>query len=152
MTRSTFIAALVLLGSVSTPTVSQARFGHLKEWVGKRPTYNGTKPRKEFLKLPEIQQPLLKLLPRNDYRFLTRTCGKEAPIEEADGFLIVRRCHSYACAYGAVILIINLNDGAMHVAIMDEDDTEQRWFSTNGKYRDLPFEVTLARFVTKKAA
>jgi hypothetical protein len=144
------VTTLVLLGCVSLPATAQVKLGHLKEWVGKYPTYSGSKPRKEFLRLPEIQQPLLKLLSRNDYRFLTKTCGKEAPIEEADGFLIVRRCHSYACAYGAVVLIINLKDGAMHAAILDEDDAEQRWFSTNGRHEELPFDVKLARFVTKK--
>jgi hypothetical protein len=122
----------------------------LTEWVGKFPTYNDFIPRKEFLKLPEIQRPLLKLLSRNDYRFLTRTCGKETPIEMIGDLLIVRRCHSYACGLGGVVVIVNLSDEAIHVAIMDKDDSEQRWFSTNGKYKELPFDVQSGFLVIKR--
>lgn len=149
MRQSRLIVALVLLGCVNPPAMSQGKLGHLKEWAGKYPTYNDTKPRREFLKLPEIQQSLLKLLPRTDYRFLTKTCSKEARIDQIESFLIVRRCHSYACGFGAAILIVNLTDGAMHVAISGKG-TEQKWFSTNGKHKELPFDVKLAWFVTKK--
>ena len=59
---------LVLLGSVSPTAIAQGKLGHLKEWVGKHPTYNDFRPHREFLKLPEIKRPLLKLLSRDDYR------------------------------------------------------------------------------------
>src|SRR4030095_17135546 len=60
---------------------AQDKLGNLKEWVGKYPTYNDTKPHREFLKLPEVRQPLLNLLSKKDHRFLTVECGKEVPIE-----------------------------------------------------------------------
>ena len=150
MRPCSFLTILILLGSISPTAIAQGKFGHLKEWVGKYPTFNDFRPRREFLKLPEIKRPLLKLLSRDDYLFLTQTCGKEVPIEIIGDFLIVRRCDRYACGYGGGVVIVNLSDGAIHVAIMDEDDREQRWFSTNGKYRELPFEIQLGFLLTKK--
>jgi hypothetical protein len=141
---------LVLLGAAGPAAVAQSKLGHLKEWIGKHPTYNDFKPRREFLKLPEIKRPLLNLLSRDDYRFLTRTCGKEVPIEMIGDFLIARRCHRYACGNGGGVVIINLSDGAIHVAIMDEDDREQRWFSANGKHKELPFNVQFGFLLIKK--
>jgi hypothetical protein len=150
MRRCGLLTFLVLLGCVSPVAVAQANLGHLKEWVGKYPTNNDLKPHREFLKLPEIKRPLLKLLSRDDYRFLTRTCGKEVPIEKIGDFLIVRRCHKFACGYGGAVVIVNHSDGAIHVAILDEDDSEVRWFSTNGKHKELPFDVRGVWFVIKK--
>src|SRR5262245_26629278 len=150
MQRRDLLTIIVLLCCFSSTAIARGKLGHLKEWVGKYPTYNYFKPRREFLKLPEIKQPLLKLLSRDDYRFLTRTCGKEAPIEMAGDFLIVRRCHRYACGIGGAVLIVGLSDGAIHVAIQDEDDIEQRWFSANGKYKELPFDVQSGFFVIKR--
>jgi len=150
MRRCGFLTILVLLGCVSQTAIAQSKLGHLKEWVGINPTFNDFKPRREFLKLPEIRRPLLKLLSLDDYRFLTRGCGKEVPIEMIGDFLIARRCHRYACGNGGGVVIVNLSDGAIHVAIMDEDGREQRWFSTNGKHRELPFEVKFGFLEIKK--
>jgi hypothetical protein len=77
-------------------------------------------------------------------------CGKEVPIEMIGDFLIARRCHRYACGNGGRVVILNLSDGAIHVAIMDEDDREQRWFRSNGKHKELPFEIQLGFMVIKK--
>jgi hypothetical protein len=150
MQRRVILTILISLGCISPNAVAQSKLSHLKEWVGKHPTYNDFRPRKEFLKSPEIQRPLLKLISKKDYRFLTRRCGKEVPIEMIGDFLIVRRCHSYACGDGGGVVIVNLSDGAIHLAIMDEDDSEQRWFSTNGKYKELPFDVQSGFLVIKK--
>src|SRR5262245_4317574 len=150
MRRCGFLTILVLLGCASSTAIAQSKLGHLKEWVGKYPTFNDFKPRREFLNLPEIKRPLLRLISRGDYRFLTRTCGKEVPIEMIGDFLIARRCHRYACGNGGGVVIVNLSDGAIHVAIMDEDDTEQRWFSSNGKYKELPFEIRYGFLLIKK--
>jgi hypothetical protein len=65
-------------------------------------------------------------------------------------FLIARQCHRYACGNGGGVVIVNLSAGAIHVAIMDEDDREQRWFSSNGKYKVLPFEIQLGFLLIKK--
>jgi hypothetical protein len=75
---------------------------------------------------------------------------KEVPIEMIGGFLIARRCHRYACGYGAGVAIVNLSDGAIHVAIMGEYDREQRWFSSNGKYKELPFKIQFGFLLIKK--
>jgi hypothetical protein len=150
MRRCGFLTILVLLGCVSSTVVAQGKLGRLKEWVGKSPTYNEFRPRREFLNLPEIKRPLLKLISRDDYRFLTRTCGKEVPIEMIGDFLVARRCHRNACGNGGGVVIVNLSDGAIHVAIMDEDDREQRWFSSNGKHKELPFEIQFGFLLIKK--
>jgi hypothetical protein len=144
MKRCSLVIAFLLIGYFPVTLMAQGKFRHLKDWVGKYPTFNDTKPHKEFLKLPVIQKSLLHLLPSNDYRFLTKTCGKEVPIKMIGDFLIIRRCHHYACAYGSAVLLVNLQDGAMHIAIRNEKDEEQRWFSTNGKYKELPFDVQRA--------
>lgn len=131
---------------------AQDTLGHLKEWVGKYPTYNSTKPRREFLKLPEVRQPLLNLLSRQDYRFLTVICGKEVPIEIIENYLIVRKCHSNYCLRGTAVLIINIKDGSMHVVIRNENYPDPRWFSTNGNYKELPFRIEAGYVVVKNGA
>ena len=52
--------------------------------------------------------------------------------------------------YGGAVLIVSLADGAIHVAIKNEGDSEQRWFSTNGKHKELPFDVQSGWFVIKR--
>jgi hypothetical protein len=147
-----FFTSLILIIWLSIVALAQGKLDYLNTWVGMFPTYNDRRPRQQFLKLPVIQRGLKKLLSEADYRFVTKTCRKEVPIERIENYLIVRRCHSYACAYGAMTLVINLDDGAMHIAILDEDDQEQRWFSTNNKQGELPFEVKSAWYVNRKRA
>ena len=147
-----YLKVLSLVICLGITSLAQGKLDHLNKWVGKYPTYNNTKPRQEFLRLPEIQRGLKTLLSKEDYRFVTKTCGKEVPIKKIDNYLIVRRCHSYACAYGGATIVINLDDGAMHIAIKNEGDKEQRWFSTNNKQGELPFEVRLAFLIVKKRA
>jgi hypothetical protein len=76
-------------------------------------------------------------------KFKAPLCGEESgtPIEMIGDFLIARRWRCIACGKGGGVVIVNLSDGAIHVAIMDEDDREQRWFSANGKHKELPFEI-----------
>ena len=150
MNRGRLFAVVILSGYLCMSGSAQEKFAHLNKWVGKYPTYDRTTPRQQFFKLAEIERRLQGLLSPNDYRFLTKTCRKEVPIERIDRYLIVRRCHGYACAYGSVVLVISLDDGATHVAIRNETDTEQRWISSNGKYQELPFDVKMAWFVSKK--
>jgi hypothetical protein len=145
-------SSIVLLLCLLSATDAQDRLSHLRSWVGKYPTYNDTKPHQEFLKLPEIRQRLLKLVSPKDYRFITVICGKEVPIEQIDDYLIVRKCHSNYCLRGTALIIINLKDGAMYVALRDEKDSEPRWFSSGGDYKKLPFEVKAGWIITKARA
>jgi hypothetical protein len=134
--------------SLST-TNAQERLGHLREWVGKYPSYNNRKAPRDFLKLPEVHRPLLRILSPQDYRFITAVCGKQVPIEMIGDYLIVRKCHSNYCLRGTALLIINIKDGAMHAAISSEKDSEPRWFSTNGKYNELPFRIVAGFMIVK---
>lgn len=147
------LISLVAFTSCALITVNaQDKLGYLKEWVGKYPADNATKPHRALLKLPEVRKPLLSLLSKPDYHFMTVVCGKEVPVEVIDDYLIVRKCHSNYCLRGTAVLIINVKDGAMHVVIRNESDSEPRWFSTNGKYKELPFRFEAGYVVVKKAS
>src|SRR5215216_3278289 len=135
--------------SALTTVNAQEKLGHLRHWVGKYPSYDDTKPHRDFLKLPEVRNPLLKLLSKKDYHFLAVVCGKEVPIEMIEDYLIVRKCHRNYCMRGTAVLIINVKDGAMHVVIRDEKDSEPRWLSTNGKHKDLTFRIEAGFMVVK---
>jgi hypothetical protein len=147
-----FIGAFILAHCLLSAAGAQERLDHLKGWVGKYPTYNDTKPHREFLKLPEVRQRLLKLVSKKDYRFITVTCGKEVPIEQIEDYLIIRKCHSNYCLRGTALIILNIRDGGMHVAINGEGDSAPRWFSSSGNYRELPFEVQSGWIISRRRA
>jgi hypothetical protein len=135
------LAALILASSLTLAAHAQRSPDDLRKWVGKYPTYSKTEMHTTFLALPEIRQPLRKMLSRDDFIFLTRTCTKEMPIELVEGYLIVRKCHSSYCLKGTALLIVVLKDGAIHVALRTEDDSAPRWYGTNRIPAQLPFEV-----------
>src|SRR6266550_154618 len=99
-----FISVIAFTACSLTVVNAQEKLGHLKVWVGKYPTYKNTKPRREFLKLPEVSEPLLNLLSKQDYRFLTVVCGKEVQIEMIENYLIIRKCHRNYCLRGTAVL------------------------------------------------
>jgi hypothetical protein len=76
-------------------------------------------------------------------------CGKEIPIEMIGDYIIVRKCDSNYCLRGTALILINIKDGAMHVAISKEKDSEPGWVSTNGKYKELPFRIEAGFVVVK---
>jgi hypothetical protein len=118
----------------------QGKYGHLRSWEGKYPTYN--KSARKFFKLPEINRPLRRLLNRQDYYLLTGGHTKEMPISLIGDYLKVRVCGSpgsYACDNHA-ILILNLHDGSVFVAF-NVIGGQPRYFSTRGKFTDLPQDV-----------
>ena len=120
--------------------VAQRKYAHLKHWEGKYPTYS--KSSRKFFNLPEIQHPLKKLLNQRDYYLLTKGHTKEVPIMLIGDYLKVKVCgspESYACDNHA-ILVIDLNDGSIYVAF-DIFSREPRYFSTKGKFTDLPQNV-----------
>jgi len=76
--------ATVLVICLATVGQSQEKFGYLHEWIGKYPTYNDNKPHREFLMVRAIRVRLQRLLSARDFQFVTKTCGKETPIEERE--------------------------------------------------------------------
>ncbi|HEX8649835.1 MAG TPA: hypothetical protein VF708_03270 [Pyrinomonadaceae bacterium] len=142
-------ASLVLVYCCFYSVHAQDKLGHLRSWAGKYPTYKGSRPRRQFLKLPEIHGRLLKLVSPKDYRFIMDVCGKEVPIEQMGDYLIVRKCHRNYCLRGTALIIVNLKDGSMYIALRDENDSEARWLSSGGDYRALPFEVKSGWTITR---
>ena len=133
------IASLLLL-VISINVVAQGKYAHLKSWEGKYPTYN--KSSRKFFNLPEVQRPLKKLLNQRDYYLLAEGHTKEVPIMLIGDYLKVKVCgspESYACDNHA-IFVIDLNDGSMYVAF-DIFSGEPRYFSTKGKFTNLPQDV-----------
>jgi hypothetical protein len=149
MMLSKMTLLITLTACVLSNSNAQEKLGHLREWVGKYPSYNNIKAPKDFLRLPEVRRPLMKLLSDQDYRFLTVVCGKEIPIEMIGDYIIVRKCDSNYCLRGTALILINIKDGAMHVAISKEKDSEPRWVSTNGKNKELPFRIEAGFVVVK---
>jgi hypothetical protein len=140
MRISKLIIAALLLLSMWTNTIAQERLGHLRNWDGQYPTYN--KLPQKFFDLPEVRRPLKKLLSQRVYYLLTKGHTKEGPIKIIDHYLKVKVCgspKSYACD-NATILVIDLNDGSMYVAF-DVFSRRTRYFSTKGKFTDLPQNV-----------
>ncbi len=152
MSKSKASAIFALIFCFVSIVDAQDKLGHLRSWVGKYPTYNDAKPHREFLKLPEIRQRLLRLVSQKDFRFITMVCGKEVPIEQIEDYLIVRKCHRNYCLRGTALIILNMRDGAMHVAIRGEGDSEPRWFSSSGSYRELPLDIKSGWIITKRSA
>lgn len=135
------ILIIAMLFSVSVESaMAQGRYTHLRSWVGKYPTYN--KSSRKFFDLPEINRPLRRLLNRRDYYLLTRGHTKEMPISVVGDYLKVRVCGSpgsYACDNNTM-LVFDLNDGSVFIAF-DVFSGGARYFSTRGKFTDLPKDV-----------
>ena len=134
------LITVLLLFGVCMHVVAQEKYDYLRSWDGKYPTYNKS-PRK-FFSLLEVQRPLKKLLNRRDYFLLTKGHTKEGPVKIIGNYLKAQVCGSpgsYACDNHA-IFVIDLNDGTVYVAF-DIFSGEPRYFSTKGKFTDLPQSV-----------
>ena len=133
------IASLLLLGAL-TNAMAQTKYAHLRSWEGQYPTYN--RLRRKFFNLPEVRLPLKRLLPRRVYYLLTKGHTREGPIKVIANYLKVKVCgspESYVCD-NDTILVIDLSDGSMYVAF-DVFGSEPKYFSTKGKFTDLPRNV-----------
>ncbi|OLE51201.1 MAG: hypothetical protein AUG51_24540 [Acidobacteria bacterium 13_1_20CM_3_53_8] len=147
MRFSKFIVILLLLG-IWANAAAQGSYAHLRSWEGKYPTYN--REHRNFFNLPEIQRPLRRLLSQHDYYMLTRGHTKEGPIEIVDNYLRVFMCgspRSYACDH-ITLFIIDLNDGSMYAAF-DIISDAPRYYSTKGKFTDLPERVRGWRYTER---
>src|SRR5438270_4660887 len=138
------IARFALFGLLlfaGTNVLAQGKYDRLKTWNGEYPTYN--KSGRKFFNLPEVRQPLRRLLPRRIYFLLTRGHTKEGPIKVVRNYLRALVCgspESYGCD-NATMLVINLDDGSMYVAFDFYSPDRRRYFATKGKFEDLPFDV-----------
>jgi hypothetical protein len=122
---------------------------HLKKWAGKLPTFD-TKSG-NFFRLPDVARPLKTILSKNDYYYLTTAHTKEGPITLIDDYLQIYVCgsrQSLGCDNNT-ILVINLNDGSMYLAF-DLYSRQARYFSTKGKFADLPRKLQLPNVSYKK--
>jgi hypothetical protein len=127
--------SLICFGNVA----GQSQSGNLTSWVGKYPTDRKGKVTRSFFRLPEIRQPLLKLLSKHDFALLTKEYEVETPIKQIGDYLVVKVCRPHNCGDEQAGFAIKLSDGTIHVRMHASD--EIRWFSSKGKYRDLPREV-----------
>jgi hypothetical protein len=143
--------AVILFTGVTAQ--SQNSYTDLKKWVGKCPTYNeaGYPSSKSFFNLPEIAVPLKKLLSKEDFYYLTKGHTKESPIKLFENYLQVYLCGtrgSYPCDNNT-ILVVNLNDGSLHV-VRDLFSDTPRYYSTKGHFTELPKKVQLPLHLTEK--
>lgn len=137
---------------VLTIGTSAYKFDWLKKWVGKYPIdFDGHPnpdthpPSKNFFELPQIRQPLMKILKKEDFDKLTKDDWLIQPIELIADYLIIERCRPHFCPNEQVVLAVNLQSGSIHVGFWKEygeiGSGKRQWFSTQGRHTDLPKEI-----------
>jgi hypothetical protein len=130
---------LALLLCVCGISSAQTSLSHLRSWTGKYPTQRQGKVTTRFFQLPQIRQPLSRLLSRKDFNLLTRQYEVETPIKEIGDFLVVKVCRAHNCSEEQAGFAINLISGTIYVRMYANDET--RWFGSKGQYTDAPQEV-----------
>ncbi|HEX8709930.1 MAG TPA: hypothetical protein VF723_16945 [Pyrinomonadaceae bacterium] len=134
------VAAAVLVAcSFSGAAVAQNRLNHLRSWAGRYPTHRTGRLTRNFFQLPEIRQPLLKLLSRVDFNLLTRAYQVETPVKRLGDYLAVKVCRPHLCDTDNAGFAINLRDGSIYVRMSGTN--EPRWFNSGGQYTALPQRV-----------
>ena len=134
--RQRAFVTIALLLCCSVMVSAQDRLDHLRSWTGKYPTFRHGKFTKSFFRLPEIRQPLSRLLKTSDYILLTRNYKVETPIKQVSDFLVVKVCRAHNCSDEQAGFAINLKSGTIYVRMYADEMT--RWFSSHGKYTDMP--------------
>ncbi|MDX6443125.1 MAG: hypothetical protein QOH71_199 [Blastocatellia bacterium] len=140
--------SLFLLLCFSSITTAQGKFSHLKKWANEYPLDYTAKPKINFFALPEIRQPLLKLLGTQNFRRLIKDLGMVTPINLIDGYLIIEGVTSNRTPENEnVIVAVNINDKAGTIMVMFSGIGERfgqvESFCTNGKTcNGLPTEVS----------
>ncbi|HZS08820.1 MAG TPA: hypothetical protein VFD58_28550 [Blastocatellia bacterium] len=136
-----FVCLLFCAGSLF-PVFATKPPARLRNWVGRNP---GFRAKRGFFNDKWVRTHLAELLNKSDFIKLTRRYYAQAPVREEGGFLIISQCKTkqeWCCPCENSSLIISLADGAIHVAFNESDREQTRWVSSNGKYKDLPFEVS----------
>lgn len=139
MKRKNIIALTLLFFCLSGIAAAQGNLENLRRWTGKYPTLKHGKVKTSFFKLPEVQQPLLKLLSRRDYDLLTHEYAVETPIKEIGDYLAVKVCRAHNCGDEQAAFAIDLRTGFIFVRM--KRGQEVRWFASNGRETDLPASV-----------
>jgi hypothetical protein len=139
MKRTNIISLTLLLFCLSGIVTAQDNRENLRRWVGKYPTLKHVKVTTSFFKLPDIQQPLLKLLSRRDYNLLTHEYAVETPIKQIGDYLAVKVCRAHNCDEEQAAFAIDLRTGFIFVRM--KSGQEVRWFGSNGTDTDLPSSV-----------
>ena len=134
------LSAVLILVTLCSNAAAQGDYGHLRAWDKQYPTYN--KSPQKFFNIPEVRNPLRKLLPRRIYFLLTKGHTKEFPITIVRNYLEAKVCgshDSYACDNNTM-LVIDLNDGSMYVAF-NLYSSQPQYFATKGQFTDLPQDI-----------
>jgi len=139
MKRKRLPALVLLLFCFSSAVAAQGRLDHLRKWDGRYPTYRRGRVTTSFFRVPEVQRPLVKLLSFRDFSLLTREYKVETPIKLIGDYLAVKVCKPHACNTDNAAFAINLSSGTIYVMMFESEKT--RWFSSRGKYTDLPRSV-----------
>ncbi|MDX2043943.1 MAG: hypothetical protein SF097_22200 [Acidobacteriota bacterium] len=107
--------------------IAQWKLEHLKKWAGEYPTYG--KKYGNFFRLPEIEQPLKKLLTKKDFLLLTKGHKKEMPIDFGGEHLNVEVCGANDCAgcCRKVRLRINLKSGSLEVTFYEDGQAPREY-------------------------
>jgi hypothetical protein len=140
---------LLLMLCFSGAALAQGKYNHLKKWANETPIDYTTKPKINFFTLPEIHQPLLKLLGTQNLRRLMKDFGMVVPINLIDGYLVLEGVTSNRTLEDKeenVIVAVNINDKAGTIMVVfsgiGERFGEVEYFCTNGKAcNGLPNEV-----------
>jgi hypothetical protein len=113
--RAVLLLSLLLAGSGTPVALGQGE--RFVKYVNKYPN--------DLLKAePEVKQRLHALLGREYGRFVERL-QTQTPMENIKGILTGRGCKAHLCGSEEAVLLINLSDGKLHVAIHSEASGER---------------------------
>jgi hypothetical protein len=125
---------------------SQGTFARLRSYVGKYPS-DEQDPTNHFWNLPEIKQPLLKMLGHRDFNRLSGRSvhSVERAVKLHDNYLFAGNCQYHCCPCRNNLLIVDLRDDKMYAIFRDQvgrSRTEHvRWISAEGRNAMLPREL-----------
>jgi len=135
---------------------SPYKFGWLMNWVGKYPVDCEDLDRercpssKKLFEIPQIRQPLEKLLKKDDFERLNPMRWVTTPIELIADYVVVKMCRPHFCLNEEVILAVNLQSGSIYIGFWKEygaiGSGKREWLTTQGAYTDLPEEILNKRF------
>jgi len=125
---------------------SQGKFARLKSYAGKYPS-DEQDPTRHFWNLPELKQPLLKMLGRRDFDRLSGRSvhSVEGAVTLHDDYLFASNCQYHCCPCRNNLLIVDLRDGRMYAVFRDQVGRSSRervrWTSAKGRNAPLPQEL-----------
>jgi hypothetical protein len=121
---------------ICTPSYGQKSLSHLNTWANEYPIDQTVRPKRNIFLLPEVRQPLLRLLGTQNFRRLLNTFDLENPIDLIDGNLVIDGFKRLSEHNEKARVVININTGIIHVRF--EFDDKKETFSSKGNFSDLP--------------